>query len=119
MMGLDHVNYFSKDTIKRILATHGYEVLSIKSSFELKLFIMYTIMPFIKKLKGENKKQTLLETNYTITAGERQQYFNKFTQRPKWQLKLFVFILLLLICNSIPMFCTSAGKLVVTPVKPV
>lgn len=91
MMGLDHVNYFGKDTIRRILTANGYEVLKIKSSFELKLFIMYTIMPFIKKLKG-NKKQTLLETNYTITAGERQQYFNKFTKRPMWQLRLFVFI---------------------------
>lgn len=91
MMGLDHVNYFSKKTITQILANHGYEVVKIKSSFEIKLFIMYTLLPLIKKLKG-SKKQTLQETNTTINAAERQQYFNKFTNRPMWQMKLFVFV---------------------------
>lgn len=91
MMGLDHVNYFGKDTITRILKNNGYEVVAIKSSFEIKLFIMYTILPLIKKLKG-NKKQTLREANATINAADRQQYFNKFTSKPMWQLKLFVFI---------------------------
>ena len=91
MMGLDHVNYFGKDTIKQILANNGYEVVEIKSSFEIKLFIMYTILPLLKKIKG-NKKQNLQETNSTINAAERQQYFNKFTSRPMWQLKLFVFV---------------------------
>lgn len=91
MMGLDHVNYFGKDTIKQILANNGYEVVKIKSSFELKLFIMYTLLPLVKKLK-KKKKQTLREANSTINAAERQQYFNKFTSRPMWQLKLFVFV---------------------------
>lgn len=91
MMGLDHVNYFSKKTITQILENHGYEVVKIKSSFEIKLFIMYTLLPFLKKLKG-NKKQTLREANTTINAAERQQYFNKITKRPMWQLKLFVFV---------------------------
>lgn len=90
MMGLDHVNYFSKSTITKILAAHGYEVVKIKSSFEIKLFIMYTILPFIKKFKGK-KKQTLQEANTTINAADRQHYFNKFTNKPFWQLKLFVF----------------------------
>lgn len=90
MMGLDHVNYFSKKTITQILANHGYEVQKIKSSFELKLFIMYTVLPFIKKLKG-SKKQSLREANTNINAAERQQYFNKFTNKPLWQMKLFVF----------------------------
>lgn len=89
MMGLDHVNYFSKKTITQILANHGFEVVKIKSSFEIKLFIMYTILPIIKKLKG-TKKQTVHETNVAINAAERQQYFNKFTSKPMWQLKLFV-----------------------------
>lgn len=89
MMGLDHVNYFSKETITRILENHGYEVMKIKSSFEIKLFIMYTLLPLIKKLKGK-KKQTLQEANTTINAAERQQYFNKFTSKPMWQMKLFV-----------------------------
>jgi 2-polyprenyl-3-methyl-5-hydroxy-6-metoxy-1,4-benzoquinol methylase len=91
MMGLDHVNYFSRKTITQILEKNGYEVVRIKSSFEIKLFIMYTLLPLIKKLKS-NKKQSLRETNSSINAAERQQYFNKFTKRPMWQLKLFVFV---------------------------
>ncbi len=89
MMGLDHVNYFSKKTITQILQNHGYEVLKIKSSFEIKLFIMYTVLPLLKKLRS-NKKQSLREANTFINAAERQQYFNKFTSKPMWQLKLFV-----------------------------
>ena len=52
---------------------------------------MYTIMPLIKKLKGK-KKQTINEASKTINAAERQQYFNKFTAKPIWQLKLFIWI---------------------------
>ncbi|MBA2613428.1 MAG: class I SAM-dependent methyltransferase [Bacteroidetes bacterium] len=91
MMGLDHVNYFGKETITRILANSGYEVVKIKSSFEIKLFIMYTLLPLIKKFKSK-KKQTRAQANSGINAAERQQYFNKFTSKPMWQLKLFVFI---------------------------
>jgi hypothetical protein len=89
MMGLDHVNYFGVETIKKILSKNGFEVVAIKSSFEIKLFMMYTILPFIKKLKGK-KKQTISEANAAISAAERQQYFNKFTSKPLWQLKLYV-----------------------------
>lgn len=91
MMGLDHVNYFGKETITKILERNGYEVVKIKSSFEIKLFIMYTLLPFIKKFKS-NKKQTTAPANTSINAAERQQYFNKFTNKPMWQLKLFVLI---------------------------
>ncbi len=91
MMGLDHVNYFGHDTITKILQRNGYEVVKIKSSFEIKLFIMYTLLPFLKKFKS-NKKQTTAQANATINAAERQQYFNKFTTKPMWQLKLFVFV---------------------------
>jgi 2-polyprenyl-3-methyl-5-hydroxy-6-metoxy-1,4-benzoquinol methylase len=91
MMGLDHVNYFSKNTITKILSQHGYEVVKIKSSFEIKLLIMYTILPWLKKMKG-NKKQSVNEVSKGINAAERQQYFNKFTSRPMWQLKIFVAI---------------------------
>lgn len=91
MMGLDHVNYFGKNTITQILANNGYEVVKIKSSFEIKLFIMYTLLPLLKKLKGKTK-QTLREADKTINASERQNYFNKFTSRPMWQLKLFVLL---------------------------
>jgi ubiquinone/menaquinone biosynthesis C-methylase UbiE len=91
MMGLDHVNYFSKDTITKILSQHGYEIVKIKSSFEIKLLIMYTILPWLKKMKGK-KKQSVNEVSKGINAAERQQYFNKFTSRPMWQLKMFVAI---------------------------
>lgn len=91
MMGLDHVNYFSKKTIKQILANNGYEVVAIKSSFEIKLFIMYSILPIIKRFKG-NKKISVHDTNVAINAAERQQFFNKVTAKPMWQLKLFVFV---------------------------
>lgn len=89
MMSLDHVNYFGKKTITQLLETHGYKVETIKSSFEIKLFIMYTILPFLKRLKG-NKKQTQQQANSTIKASERQQYFNTFTQKPMWKLKLYM-----------------------------
>jgi 2-polyprenyl-3-methyl-5-hydroxy-6-metoxy-1,4-benzoquinol methylase len=89
MMGLDHVNYFGKKTIRQILEKNGYEVLKIKSSYELKLFIMYTLLPWLKKLKGK-KDQSLRQVNSTINAAERQNYFNTFTSKPMWQLKLFV-----------------------------
>lgn len=91
MMGLDHVNYFSKKTITQILDNNGYDVVKIKSSFEIKLFIMYTLLPLLKRFK-KNTKQTQQEANASINAAERQQYFNKFTSRPMWQLKIFVFI---------------------------
>ena len=89
MMGLDHVNYFGKKTITQLLKKHGYEVKTIKSSFEIKLFIMYTILPLLKRLRG-NKKQTQQQANSTIKASERQQYFNTFTQKPMWKLKLYM-----------------------------
>lgn len=89
MMGLDHVNYFGKKTITRILEKHGYEVLKIKSSLELKLFIMYTLLPLLKKLRGK-KEQSLRQINSSINAAERQNYFNTFTSKPMWQLRLFV-----------------------------
>lgn len=89
MMGLDHVNYFGKKTITQLLEKHGYKVETIKSSFEIKLFIMYTILPLLKRLKG-NKKQTQQQANSTIKASERQQYFNTFTQKPMWKLKLYM-----------------------------
>ncbi|MES2679693.1 MAG: class I SAM-dependent methyltransferase [Bacteroidota bacterium] len=84
MMGLDHVNYFSKKTITKLLESHGFEVVKIKSSIELKLLLMYTILPWIKKLKGKKKE--------TISSAERQEYYNKTTQKPQWVLKTFVVV---------------------------
>lgn len=89
MISLDHVNYFGKKTITQLLEKNGYKVETIKSSFEIKLFIMYTILPFIKRLKGKTK-QTQQEANNTINAAERQQYFNTFTEKPMWKLKFYM-----------------------------
>jgi hypothetical protein len=79
-MGLDHVNYFSKDTITRILESKGFKVIRIKSSIELKLFLIYSF--FDKKRK---KRVTTI-----ATQAERQEYFNKKVSRPKWQLEIIV-----------------------------
>ena len=83
MIGLDHVNYFSKKTIRIFLEKHGLEVIKIKSSIELKLLLMYTILPWYRKIRGRKKE--------AITSAERQEFYNKTTQRPKWQLRIFVF----------------------------
>ncbi len=80
-MGLDHVNYFSKKTIKQLLEAHGFKVRKIKSSIELKNIYNYVIMPKIKR-KNKNTKP--------ITASERQQAFNKLTKKPRWLLWLLV-----------------------------
>ncbi|MBC8186035.1 class I SAM-dependent methyltransferase [candidate division KSB1 bacterium] len=85
MMGLDHVNYFSKNTIKKLLEQYGFEVHKIKSSLEIKLFIMYTLFPRIQKLKGKRKMKE-------VNSATRQEYFNKSMNKPKWILKIMVFI---------------------------
>ncbi len=82
MMSLDHVNYFSTKTLPILLERHGLETMKIKSSIELKLLLMYTILPWIQKRKG--KKQE------TISSAERQEFYNKTTRRPKWVLRLMV-----------------------------
>lgn len=89
MMGLDHVNYFGKKTITQLLEKHGYHIETIKSSFEIKLFVMYTILPMVKRFKS-NRKKTSKETNTNISSAERQAYFNTFTQKPIWKLKLYM-----------------------------
>jgi len=79
-MGLDHVNYFSKKTITHFLENKGFEVVKIKSSIEVKLFLMYSILD--KKRKKQGSK--------VATQAERQEYFNKKVSRPQWQLKFVV-----------------------------
>lgn len=84
MMGLDHVNYFSRKTITNLLARHGFEVVKIKSSIELKLLLMYTILPWIKKIEGGKQEM--------ISSSERQEYYNKTAEKPKFILKIFVIV---------------------------
>lgn len=80
-MGLDHVNYFSKATITNFLENNGFKVVRIKSSIEVKLFLMYSFLDKIRKKQGGNR----------ATQAERQEYFNKKVNRPKWQLRIIVF----------------------------
>ncbi len=90
MMGLDHVNYFSKETITHLLEKNGFKVKTIRSSFEIKLFIMYTLYPFISKLKKKsNNNATASQAAANISAG-RQSFFNRFTNAPKWVLRIFI-----------------------------
>ena len=81
-MGLDHVNYFTRRTITRLLSAYGFEVRTIRSSIELKNILNNYILPrFIKrKARAENR----------WTAAERQRQFNKLTKKPQWQLVVFV-----------------------------
>lgn len=85
MMGLDHVNYFSKNTIKKLLGQYGFEILEIKSSLEIKLFIMYTLFPKIQKFKSKGKMKE-------VNSATRQEYFNKSMNKPKWILKIMVIV---------------------------
>jgi 2-polyprenyl-3-methyl-5-hydroxy-6-metoxy-1,4-benzoquinol methylase len=91
MMGLDHVNYFSKKTITLLLEKNGYKVKTIKSSIELKLLLIYTILPAIKKIKRKFSKNKAAGPA-AINSAERQAYFNQVTSKPMWMLKLFVVI---------------------------
>jgi ubiquinone/menaquinone biosynthesis C-methylase UbiE len=84
MMGLDHVNYFSKKTITDLLARSGFKVKEIKSSLEIKLFIMYVLFPKIQRFKN-NKRKT--EVN-TVT---RQEYYNKAVNKPQWMRVIMIF----------------------------
>jgi hypothetical protein len=90
-MSLDHVNYFSKKTITQLLNEKGFDVVKIKSSVELKLFLLYTVLPFVKKIFPKRKKEKDSSDKTVITSEERQQYFNKFTNIPKWALRVFIF----------------------------
>ena len=79
MMSIEHINYFSKKTIKTLLEDNGFEIVKIKSSYELKLFLKFTVLPWLKRKK--TKKQ---DEKITITNAERQNFFNKFTKLPKF-----------------------------------
>ena len=79
-MGLDHVNYFSKETITRLLESKGLQIVEIKSSVEVKLFLMYSFFDKMRKRHGATK----------ATQAERQEYFNKKVSRPKWQLMIAI-----------------------------
>ncbi|MCX8080323.1 MAG: class I SAM-dependent methyltransferase [Bacteroidia bacterium] len=88
MIGIDHVNYFSKETMKRLLESHGYEMIKFKYNSELKLFLMYYVFPLIKKFKF--RKKNLRETNLEIPHEERQAFFNKITRGSKFKKRIML-----------------------------
>ncbi|MBX7242142.1 MAG: class I SAM-dependent methyltransferase [Bacteroidia bacterium] len=89
MISLDHVNYFTPQTLTRLLEQYGFEVAAVKSSLELKTFFMFVVFPWLKKRKA--KKQSGADTS-PMNSAERQQYFNTMTSRPLWQLKIMVIL---------------------------
>ncbi|MBC8046494.1 MAG: class I SAM-dependent methyltransferase [Fimbriimonadaceae bacterium] len=92
MISLDHVNYFSKKTLPQLLESRGFIVKEIRTSVELKLFLMYTLLPFIRKIFPKRRKIKQINTSsQNISSADRQAFFNKFTSAPKWILRVFVF----------------------------
>lgn len=78
MMSLEHINYFSKKSIRTLLENNGFEVVKYKSSYELKLFLMFTVLPWLKRKKSKSDDKPV------ITNSERQNFFNKVTNMPKF-----------------------------------
>ncbi|MDA3909768.1 MAG: class I SAM-dependent methyltransferase [Bacteroidales bacterium] len=80
MLSIEHINYFSKKSIDKLLTQEGFEIIKIKSSFELKLFLMFTVLPWLKRRRRKNKTSNQAK----ISNSERQNFFNKFTRFPKF-----------------------------------
>jgi len=78
MLSIEHINYFSKKTIIQTLEQNGYKVLKMKSSYELKHFLMFVILPKLKRKKIDQPKAKV-----SISSSERQKFFNKVTKLPK------------------------------------
>lgn len=86
MLSIEHISYFSKETITKFLNSNNFEIIKIKSSFEFKLFLMFTILPILKRFKKtKNSKKA------KISNSERQSFFNKFTKMPKFLLVIMLF----------------------------
>jgi 2-polyprenyl-3-methyl-5-hydroxy-6-metoxy-1,4-benzoquinol methylase len=88
MIGIDHVNYFSKKTINRLLEIYGYEMIKFHFNFELKLFLMYYILPMLKRKRG----QKVSDANVHIEHKERQQFFNRITKGGKFKKNTMLFL---------------------------
>ncbi len=87
MMSSGHVNYFSKYAITRLLNRNGFEVETIKSLFEFKLFLMYGVLPLIKKIKSKFSKASAVSDE-----ADKQSFYNKATDLPKWVLRIMIVI---------------------------
>lgn len=92
-LSLDHVNYFSRKTITRLLEQKGYEVLEIRSSFELKFLLTHSLAARIKQKNARKKGLPVAKVFYedrAATPAEGAALFNKFTKVPQWMLWCFV-----------------------------
>lgn len=88
MIGIDHVNYFSRKTMNQLLEMHGYEIIRFHFNFELKLFLMYYILPLIKRKKG----QKMSDANLQIKHEDRQKFFNQITKGGKLKKKIMLLL---------------------------
>ena len=79
-MGPDHANYFSRDTIRRLLDRYGFDVVKTSSSIELKNILVYVLLPKLRK--GRRLPQ--------MTAAVRQREFNRLTPKSPWRRRLLV-----------------------------
>lgn len=87
-MGLDHVNYFSRETITKLLTQYGFQPRRFKGSIELKNVFGYVVLPWINQLTSGFGKGDGAEKN--VDNVERQRVFNKITDLPKPVLQLLV-----------------------------
>lgn len=92
-LSLEHVNYFNKKTITDLLSQNGYEVLRIKSSFELKFVLTHSLAYRLRKKKRApdhpGNKSKFFEDK-AATPSEGATLFNKFTNMPQGLLWCFV-----------------------------
>jgi 2-polyprenyl-3-methyl-5-hydroxy-6-metoxy-1,4-benzoquinol methylase len=115
MMGLDHVNYFSRNTLSRLMEDSGLSVRSMRSSWEVKLFIMYTVLPLLKRFKSRSKS-TLRQTDQGISAEERQHFFNRVTRLPRPV--LWILVKLHNTLYHVLSFCNIGEELMLVAQKP-
>jgi 2-polyprenyl-3-methyl-5-hydroxy-6-metoxy-1,4-benzoquinol methylase len=80
-MGLDHVNYFSRKTIRDLFARNGMDVKQIRSSIELKNVLIYVILPRLKRRR---------KTVSSWSTADRQKEFNRLTRKPMWMRRVLV-----------------------------
>lgn len=90
MMSIEHVNYFTIKTIKKVLNDNGFEVIKIKSSFEFKLFIMFSLLPLLERFRKRKVDDGSVKNN-KISNTERQSFFNKLTKIPHFALVIIMF----------------------------